>query len=92
MSHGRGANKVHWRSEDDYGQSYQVAFAFSLECGLSTDKNMLGMWVVDSGAKNYICTDKFARLIKRDEGDYRRPIAARLQLRTWEPSWNEWFS
>uniref|UniRef100_H3H9M5 GAG-pre-integrase domain-containing protein n=1 Tax=Phytophthora ramorum TaxID=164328 RepID=H3H9M5_PHYRM len=45
---GRGANNAQWRNDDasyDYGYGYdRVAFAVSLECGISTGKDMLGMW------------------------------------------------
>ena len=68
---GRGANNVHWRSEDDYEQHDRVAFAVSLECGISTGKNMPGMWAVDSGATHHICNDKakFASLNESDQGE-----------------------
>uniref|UniRef100_H3H9V6 CCHC-type domain-containing protein n=1 Tax=Phytophthora ramorum TaxID=164328 RepID=H3H9V6_PHYRM len=70
---GRGANNAQWRNDDasyDYGYD-RVAFAVSLECGISTGKDMLGMWAVDSGATHYICNDKakFAHLIERNEGE-----------------------
>uniref|UniRef100_H3HAA1 CCHC-type domain-containing protein n=1 Tax=Phytophthora ramorum TaxID=164328 RepID=H3HAA1_PHYRM len=45
---GRGANNAQWRNDDasyDYGYGYdRVAFAVSLECGISTGKDMLSMW------------------------------------------------
>ncbi|KAL4176616.1 hypothetical protein KRP22_001557 [Phytophthora ramorum] len=72
---GRGANNAQWRNDDasyDYGYGYdRVAFAVSLECGISTGKDMLGMWAVDSGATHHICNDKakFAHLIERNEGE-----------------------
>uniref|UniRef100_H3H8U2 Integrase catalytic domain-containing protein n=1 Tax=Phytophthora ramorum TaxID=164328 RepID=H3H8U2_PHYRM len=72
---GRGANNAQWRNDDasyDYGYGYdRVAFAVSLECGISTGKDMLGMWAVDSGATHHICNDKakFAHLVERNEGE-----------------------
>uniref|UniRef100_H3GC12 Integrase catalytic domain-containing protein n=1 Tax=Phytophthora ramorum TaxID=164328 RepID=H3GC12_PHYRM len=91
---GRGANNAQWRNDDasyDYGYGYdRVAFAVSLECGISTGKDMIGMWAVDSGATHHICNDKakFAHLIERNEGELS---VADGNKAAWGPSWNEWF-
>uniref|UniRef100_A0AAV1TAL3 Retrovirus-related Pol polyprotein from transposon TNT 1-94-like beta-barrel domain-containing protein n=1 Tax=Peronospora matthiolae TaxID=2874970 RepID=A0AAV1TAL3_9STRA len=69
---GRGANNVQWGQYRDEDSDYdQVAFAVSLECGLSAKKYVFGMWAVDSGATHHICHDKtkFARLNKRNDGE-----------------------
>ena len=69
---GCGANNVQWGQYRDEGSDYdQVAFAVSLECGLSAKKDVSGMRAVDSGATHHICHDntKFAKLIKRNDGE-----------------------
>ncbi|KAG2770705.1 hypothetical protein Pcac1_g18319 [Phytophthora cactorum] len=70
---GRGANFTQWRNDDDdYDYSYdRVAFATSLECGISSGKNTSGMWAIDSGATHHICNDKskFANLVEGHEGE-----------------------
>ncbi|POM64862.1 RxLR effector candidate protein, partial [Phytophthora palmivora] len=72
---GRGANNIQWRNgSDGYDYDYdydRVAFAVSLECGISTGKNVSGMWAVDSGATHHICNDKakFTTLNEQDEGE-----------------------
>ncbi|KAG2897490.1 hypothetical protein PC115_g17149 [Phytophthora cactorum] len=70
---GRGANFTQWRNDDDdYDYGYdRVAFATSLECGISSGKNTSGMWAIDSGATHHICNDKskFANLVEGHEGE-----------------------
>ncbi|KAG2795540.1 hypothetical protein PC112_g22594 [Phytophthora cactorum] len=70
---GRGANFTQWRNDDDdYDYGYdRVAFATSLECGISSGKNTSGMWTIDSGATHHICNDKFkfANLVEGHEGE-----------------------
>ncbi|KAG3123074.1 hypothetical protein PI126_g23871 [Phytophthora idaei] len=74
---GHGANNIQWRNDsdsdsdsDDYDYD-RVAFAVPLECGVSTGKNVSGMWAVDSGATHHIFNDKskFANLIEQNEGE-----------------------
>lgn len=69
---GRGANNVQWGQYCDEDDEYdQVAFAVSLECGISAKKDVSEMWIVDSGATHFICHDKtkFGSLSKRKDGE-----------------------
>lgn len=67
---GRGASNVQYWHNDDYDYD-RVAFAISLECNLSSGKEMPGMWAVDSGATHHICYDKFkfTSLDEQDQGE-----------------------
>uniref|UniRef100_A0AAV1T2R5 Retrovirus-related Pol polyprotein from transposon TNT 1-94-like beta-barrel domain-containing protein n=1 Tax=Peronospora matthiolae TaxID=2874970 RepID=A0AAV1T2R5_9STRA len=54
------------------GDGYdRVAFAVSFECGVSTSKDVSGLWAVDNGATHHICHDKteIASLSERNEGE-----------------------
>ncbi|KAE8886920.1 hypothetical protein PF003_g28909 [Phytophthora fragariae] len=65
---GHGANNVQWRddSDDDY-----IAFAVSMECGVSRTNKYQGSWAIDSGATHHICNDKskFVEIKACDEGE-----------------------
>ncbi|KAJ8503087.1 hypothetical protein ON010_g19131 [Phytophthora cinnamomi] len=64
---GRGANNVQWRDDSD---DDCVAFAVSMECGVSRTK-FQGSWAIDSGATHHICNDKakFVDIKVCDEGE-----------------------
>ena len=70
---GRAANNIQWRNDSDnfdYGYD-RVAFAVSMECGITTGKDTSGMWAIDSGATHHICNDKskFATFVERNDGE-----------------------
>ncbi|KAG6578258.1 putative integrase [Phytophthora cinnamomi] len=64
---GRGANNVQWRDDSD---DDCVAFAVSMECGVSRTNKFQGSWAIDSGATHHICNDKakFVDIKVCDEG------------------------
>uniref|UniRef100_A0AAV1TES0 Retrovirus-related Pol polyprotein from transposon TNT 1-94-like beta-barrel domain-containing protein n=1 Tax=Peronospora matthiolae TaxID=2874970 RepID=A0AAV1TES0_9STRA len=68
---GRGANNVQWGHHDEGNGYDRVAFAVSFECGVSTSKDVSGMWAVDSGATHHVCHEKtkFASLVVRNEAE-----------------------
>ncbi|KAG6623218.1 Copia protein [Phytophthora cinnamomi] len=65
---GRGANNVQWRDDSD---DDCVAFAVSMECGVSRTNKFQGSWAIDSGATHHICNDKtkFVDIKVCDEGE-----------------------
>uniref|UniRef100_A0AAV1V810 Uncharacterized protein n=1 Tax=Peronospora matthiolae TaxID=2874970 RepID=A0AAV1V810_9STRA len=76
-----------------YDDNYdRVAFAVSLQAGLSTGKNMPGMWAVDSVRPHHICNDKakFASLNERRKASMVAD-GSKAAIKGVEPSWNGWF-
>ncbi|KAG6617012.1 Integrase catalytic core protein [Phytophthora cinnamomi] len=65
---GRGANNVQWRDDSD---DDCVAFAVSMECGVSRTNKFQDSWAIDSGATHHICNDKakFVDIKVCDEGE-----------------------
>ncbi|GMG15964.1 unnamed protein product [Phytophthora fragariaefolia] len=62
------ANNIPWRddSDDDY-----IAFAVSIECGISRATKFQGSWAIDSGTTRHICNDKtkFVEIKMCDKGE-----------------------
>ena len=53
----RGESNVQLEHTNDCEYD-RVVFAISLECTLSTGKDMPGLWAIDSGATSHICCAK----------------------------------
>ncbi|KAG6590544.1 putative integrase [Phytophthora cinnamomi] len=64
----QGDQTAQWRDDSD---DDCVAFAVSMECGVSRTNKFQGSWAIDSGATHHICNDKakFVDIKVCDEGE-----------------------
>ncbi|KAG6586705.1 Copia protein [Phytophthora cinnamomi] len=64
----QGEKTAQWRDDSD---DDCVAFAVSMECGVSRTNKFQGSWAIDSGATHHICNDKtkFVDIKGCDEGE-----------------------